>query len=418
MNARPPILHRRPVRRAPIRHLPRLALLVLALALVPCGPSWAQPESRAATVAAAKAEKAKALQPPEAGLFEKLLNRVQEEVGAAPMGFYPYFGNVYSSGWVALGAGYRHPLGETGVVDLEGAYSLRGFWRLQQRLRLPRFARDRVSLQLRHTTIDASKVNYFGIGPETTAAQEAQFGLRRTDIAAEGRVAAGDRVTIGADLAYDIWNTREGSGAAPSIETLFSPESAPGLEADPHFVKLKAFVDVDWRDAPNYTRRGGYARASVTQYHARDDAPYDFTRLDLAAAHHVPLYRENWVLAFRGLFSATSVGDRQSIPFFLLPMLGESSDELRGYPTFRFRDRHRLLLTGEYRWMPSHYLDLALFLDAGTVAPKVSGLDLSSLKTAWGVSARLHTRTDTLLHATVGRSREGWRIIVGAGQVF
>jgi outer membrane translocation and assembly module TamA len=158
--------------------------------------------------------------------------------------------------------------------------------------------------------------------------------------------------------------------------------------------------------------------AAFTRYDARGGAPYDFSRLDLVATQHVPLYRENWVLAFRGLFSATSTSDGQDVPYFLLPMLGESSDEFRGYPTFRFRDRHRLLLTGEYRWMPSHYLDLALFVDAGNVAPEVGDLDLGSLKTAWGLSARLHTPVDTLLHASVGRGREGWRLIVGFGQVF
>lgn len=392
--------------------------ILLVLAALPGAGASAQPDSRTAVIAAQKAEKARALQPPDAGLFEKVLNQVQEEVGAAPVGFYPYVGNVYSGGWIALGAGYRYPVGDTGVIDVEGAYSLRGFWRVQERVRLPRFSRDRGSLQLRHTTIDASKVKFFGIGPDTPAANEVQFGLRHTDLAAELRIAPADRLTIGVDVAYDMWNTREGGGGAPSIETLFSPQAAPGLDADPDFVKLKGFVELDWRDAPNYTRRGGYARASVTRYQARDNAPHDFTRFDAAATHHIPVYRENWVLAFRGLFSTTTVSDGHSIPFFLLPMLGESSDELRGYSTFRFRDRHRLLLTGEYRWMPSHYLDLALFLDAGVVGPELGDLEFGEMKTSWGVSARMHTPTETLLHATVGRSREGWRIIVGAGQVF
>ena len=39
----------------------------------------------------------------------------------------------------------------------------------------------------------------------------------------------------------------------------------------------------------------------ATRYQARDNAPHDFTRFDAAATHHIPVYRENWVLAFRGL---------------------------------------------------------------------------------------------------------------------
>ena len=55
-----------------------------------------------------------------------------------------------------------------------------------------------------------------------------------------------------------------------------------------------------------------------------------------------------------------------------MPDLG-GSHTLRGYPTWRFRDRNRLLLTGEYRWTAGPFVDMALFLDAGKVAPRVAG---------------------------------------------
>ena len=44
---------------------------------------------------------------------------------------------------------------------------------------------------------------------------------------------------------------------------------------------------------------------------------------------------------------------------------------LRGYPSWRFRDRNRLLLTGEYRWTAGQFVDMALFVDAGKVAARV-----------------------------------------------
>ena len=91
---------------------------------------------------------------------------------------------------------------------------------------------------------------------------------------------------------------------------------------------------------------------------------------------------------------------------------------MRGYPPLRFRDRNRVLLTGEYRWLPSHYVDLALFLDAGNVAPQFGDLDLGSLKTAWGVSVRLHTPKDTVMHLSAAHSKEGWRFVFGTGPVF
>lgn len=382
------------------------------------GPAVAQPESRAAEIAARKAEKAKAVEPHDPGLLERGLNLIEEEAGASPIGFYPYVGSVYSGGGLAFGAGYRYPVGDTGVIDVEAAYSIKGYWRVQERFRLPRFAEDRASIQLRHTLLDAPTAKFFGIGPASRADDRTQFGFRRNDVAAEFRFLANDRLTLGADAAYEMWDTRGGGSGAPSIETLFGPADAPGLGADPSFVKLRAFADLDWRDGPRYTRRGGRVVAGLTRYDARSGDPYDFSRVDVVATQHVPVYRENWVLAFRGIFSSTHTSGVNEVPFFLLPMAGESSDEFRGFPTYRFRDRNRLLLTGEYRWMPSNYLDLALFLDGGIVAREVGDLSIGDMKTAYGVSARFHTPVDTLFHMSVGRSREGWRFIFGVGQVF
>ena len=92
------------------------------------------------------------------------------------------------------------------------------------------------------------------------------------------------------------------------------------------------------------------------------------------------MLRENWVIALRALASTTRPRAGQDVPYFLMPDLG-GSHTLRGYPPWRFRDRNRLLLTGEYRWTAGPFVDMALFLDAGKVAPRARDLDLRGLKT-------------------------------------
>ena len=58
------------------------------------------------------------------------------------------------------------------------------------------------------------------------------------------------------------------------------------------------------------------------------------------------------------------------------PSLGSGST-LRGYSSWRFRDRHAVLLSGEWRWIPSRLaLDMALFYDAGMVAPRLDAITL------------------------------------------
>ena len=62
------------------------------------------------------------------------------------------------------------------------------------------------------------------------------------------------------------------------------------------------------------------------------------------------------------------------MPYFLLPSLGSGST-LRGYSSWRFRDRHSLLVSGEWRWIPNRMgLDMALFYDAGMVANRLEAI--------------------------------------------
>ena len=93
----------------------------------------------------------------------------------------------------------------------------------------------------------------------------------------------------------------------------------------------------------------------------------------------MPLVRENWVLSLRGQ-ADTILSDDAVVPFYLLPSLG-GSDTLRGYPSWRFRDRHAALTTAEFRWIPNrNIVDVALFYDAGMVAPEFDDLSLQPLQ--------------------------------------
>ena len=65
----------------------------------------------------------------------------------------------------------------------------------------------------------------------------------------------------------------------------------------------------------------------------------------------MPILRENWVISLHGLLQ-TTLDDDDTVPYFLLPSLGSGST-LRGYSSWRFRDRHSLLMSGEWRWIPN-----------------------------------------------------------------
>ena len=101
-----------------------------------------------------------------------------------------------------------------------------------------------------------------------------------------------------------------------------------------------------------------------------------------------------------------------------MPTLG-SATTLRGYADGRFRDRHALLLSGEWRWFPNRLgLDMALFVDAGKVAPTRAGLTLDKLKTDYGIGIRFHSTTATVLRLDLARGQEGWRVVFASTSPF
>jgi hypothetical protein len=94
------------------------------------------------------------------------------------------------------------------------------------------------------------------------------------------------------------------------------------------------------------------------------------------------------------------------VPNFLLPALG-GSHTLRGYSTWRFRDRESLAFTGEYRWTAGPFVDMALFVDAGQVAPTMSDFNLRDFKTSHGIGMTLHTFDKTITRVELARTRDG-----------
>jgi hemolysin activation/secretion protein len=101
-----------------------------------------------------------------------------------------------------------------------------------------------------------------------------------------------------------------------------------------------------------------------------------------------------------------------------MPAIGSGST-LRGYPSWRFRDRHSLLLQGEWRWMPNRLgMDMAIFYDAGKVTSRRSQLDLDGLKSNVGIGVRFHGPTMTPLRIELARGREGLNIVFSGSAAF
>ena len=163
--------------------------------------------------------------------------------------------------------------------------------------------------------------------------------------------------------------------------------------------------------------RGGSIVPTFADYRQTNGSAFSFQRADAEVQRFVPVMNETGVIALRAAASTTFTGDGQVVPYFLLPALG-GHDALRGYSSWRFRDRNRLLLSGEYRWTAGPLVDMSIFVDAGKVAPRIEELTLRDLRTSFGIGVSLHTPGTTLTRLEVARSREGVALLISFGPSF
>ena len=219
-------------------------------------------------------------------------------------------------------------------------------------------------------------------------------------------------------MSYEDFTLESGTGTSPSIEEPTPAETAPGLGANPAFLHTDAGPAASTGvPRAGYARRGGLYTLSYESYFDTDDT-YTFDRLQAEVVQHLPILRENWVVSLHGV-ARTTLDDSDTVPYFLLPSLGSGST-LRAYPSWRFRDRHSLLLSGEWRWIPNRmFLDMAIFYDAGKVASRREDLNFAGLKHDVGVGVRFHGPMATPLRIDVARGSEGVNIVFsGARRPF
>ncbi|MPY88688.1 MAG: BamA/TamA family outer membrane protein [Luteitalea sp.] len=387
-----------------------------SMALVAClawpSAAFAQ-SSRADELAMMQAEKAEQLRPPETSTGEQILDRAEELIQATEA-VYPWVGSIYPGGWFGVGAGYQRSVADTGRFNARGAWSVQNYKLLQADVELPELARRRLSIATQVQWLDAPSVPFYGIGNDSDRADEATYAYTPTTLAVTSQFQITDWLALGGGAEYlDVRTDTERLDAA--FERPVATDTA--VAEDVSYGVGRLFLDVDWRDEAGYSQRGGLYRLEWAHYGDRDTGSFSFRQTEAEIIQLLPILRANWVLAFRGLVTTTQVNDTATVPLFMLPTLGGSSS-LRGYPSWRFRDRHRLLLSGEYRWTPGQLVDMAVFMDAGKVASRRRDLDLTALKKSYGIGIRFHGPSFTALRIELARSREGWVLNFAGGAAF
>jgi hypothetical protein len=371
-------------------------------------------DSREAEIASKQAEKAKTAKPYVPNRVERIIADLRREAIEAPSGIFPALDSVYSGGGFTLGAGYRQWFADAASWELKGLYSIKNYKLVETGLQTPVGEHFRVGTRVGWR--DAPQAAYYGLGMDTTKADRANYTLQETYVDAWAAFRPKPWLVLDGSVSYEDYPIKSGKGSAPSIETIYNPLTAPGLGAQPTYIHAKGTAGIDWRSAPTYSRTGGFYGATLHNYSDSDDA-LSFQLLDANFIQHIPILRETWVLSFHGQM-VTTLGDDDTVPFFLLPSLG-SGHSLRAYSSWRFRDRHSLLTQAEFRWIPNRLgMDMGLFYDAGKVASRREDLDFDGLKSDWGVGVRFHALRFSILRIEAARGSEGWNLVFSTSSPF
>jgi hypothetical protein len=335
-------------------------------------------------------------------------------------GFYPKLGTLTVGSGFAYGVGFRDRdlLRHTGAVDLFAATSTAGYFATEGRIRFPALLGKRLGIEGWVGRREYVREYYFGLGPGSVRADQADYALRSTIVGSRAGVTLAPGLVLGGGLEYLTPRLGRGNDdRRPDVEDAFTPETAPGLDARSDFLRASAFAEWDTRQ-PRYPRRGGLYRVEFSRVDDRTTDLYGFDRVEVDLRQFVGFLNGRRVFGLRSFISTSEERDGNTVPFFLMPTLG-GNDSLRGFRNYRFRGPHAVLLQAEYRWEIWSGLDGALFYDAGKTPLERGDLDFRGLQSDYGFGFRFNTNSGIIFRVDAGfGSRDGNHLYVVWGGVF
>jgi hypothetical protein len=314
-------------------------------------------------------------------------------------GIYWDYGNMIpGAGWASIGPGYRHWYGKDSVyVDASAAISVNNYKMGQARFELPKFLKSRLALGAQARWQDFGRVDFFGVGPNTTTELRSIYGVESTQLTAYASLRPFRWMDLDAQIG---WMNPRVSHTEGSLLI--------GVDERRTFVPAEVSLTIDTRDFPGHPTSGVMLRGAGSRYEDRTTGANSFQRYEAEAATFLPIAGSRVVFALHGWLVRSDLEPGQSVPFYLQPSLG-GVNTLRSYADYRFHDNNMAMATAELRFALMTHLDFALFTDAGNVARRARDLDFE--RRSYGAGFRLHTRRETFALLDVANGDEGWRVL-------
>ena len=303
---------------------------------------------------------------------------------------YGYSEKPVGSG-IGFGGGWRHDLFERNArLVLEGGQTFRGYLFGKADFSLPRLLDERLELGAFGKYRRETQEDFYGLGIDTSKDDRTDYRYEAPEFQGRALFRPTSWFTTGVRGGRTDVKVEDGSDVRfPDISRLYGPATAPGLNVQPAFIYGDVLAAIDLRDQPIGPRAGAYYSVVWRRYSDREFERFSFNRLDADFQHFIPFLHRKRVIATRVQVQTTAADSGNVVPFYFQPTLG-GSENLRSASDYRYRDGSVVNGTLEYRFEVHSGLDVALFTDQGTVAPRFRDIDWGRLKGAYGIGFRFN----------------------------
>jgi hypothetical protein len=236
---------------------------------------------------------------------------------------------------------------------------------------------------------------YFGIGPTSDDARESFYEQELTWVGAMLRPYLSQDIAFEVGALYSAIGARGTDEDSPSLSDEFAGDLPPGYHDRSDGVNVVLGLRHDSTKEVGRPTHGGFHRVSAAFFASTDGTRAAFRTYRGEIERFIPLWHTYRVLAIRSFFSWIEPSGDTAVPFQRL-MTNNDPDVLRGYNSFRWRDRGMTALTLEYRWPiwadrePQGLgLDAYLLTDIGQVFGDPDEISLDNLTESYGCGFRV-----------------------------
>lgn len=403
------------------------AVLAIALLLSSTSESGAQSVTPGEEAEQVRREKARAITPQKRSVFDRLIYKLDddlllERVLDAPRGIFARLGGIGEGAGFGVGPAFRYNATRFDFKT-SAAASMKSYFIGEASVRFPgtighnEYFRARGPyLELYGRRRDFPQEDFFGLGPDSQESQRSNYAQRDSF----GEITAGfEKGLLNAGVGVGYLDVSIGAGTdtrMPSSTAIFSPEDMPGVSDRSQFVVIQPFVEFATVDRAVNDRSGGIYRFSVAQYRDQDLDRYSFVRWEADVRHYISFLKDTRTIALRAVAASAHSDADQEVPFYMQPTLG-GARSLRGYRTFRYRDRTAALLQAEYRWRINEFVTGALFYDTGAVGASFD--ELARFERNYGIGLRAGNRMGSAFRIDFAfGGREGHRLLIRFDDAF